>query len=113
RVEPYYLKSISSRNDEELEIFQRPLPLTTSLNELNCRLITHMMESVIQKGTGARIRNTYGVWGDFAGKTGTTQNYADGWFVGMTPSLITGSWVGAEEPGIRFRSSRLGQGSYT
>jgi penicillin-binding protein 1A len=64
-------------------------------------------------GTGARIRSTYNIWGDFAGKTGTTQNYADGWFVGLTPKLVTGSWVGGEEPGIRFRSSSLGQGSHT
>ena len=72
-----------------------------------------MMESAVQKGTGARIRANYNIWGDFAGKTGTTQNYADGWFVGYTPALITGSWVGGEEPAIRFRNSRLGQGSYT
>src|SRR5690554_898952 len=113
KVEPYYLTSISTRNNEVLEEFPRPSPITTNLNELNCQLVTHMMESVIQKGTGVRIRNTFGIRGDFAGKTGTTQNYADGWFVGMTPTLVTGTWVGAEEPGIRFRSSRLGQGSYT
>ena len=113
KVEPYYLKTISTRSNDLIEEFQRPPSTKTRLNELNCQLITHMMESVINKGTGTRIRTAYNIRGDFAGKTGTTQNYADGWFVGMTPALVTGVWVGAEEPGIRFRSSRLGQGSYT
>jgi penicillin-binding protein 1A len=113
RIEPHYLQSISTGNNDLLEEFQRPPIQKTRLNEINCQLVTHMMESVVQRGTGARIRSVYDIRGDFAGKTGTTQNYADGWFVGITPELVTGSWVGAEEPGIRFRSSRFGQGSYT
>jgi penicillin-binding protein 1A len=113
RVEPFYLKSISDSQNQLLEEFHRPPANMTSLNEVNCQLVTHMLKAVIQNGTGTRIRTGYKIQGDFAGKTGTTQNYADGWFVGLTPHLIAGSWVGGEEPGIRFRSSRLGQGSYT
>lgn len=113
KVEPYYLQSISTRNDELLEEFLRPAGTKTRINELNSQLITHMMEATIQNGTGGKIRRVYNIRGDFAGKTGTTQNYADGWFVGYTPALVTGAWVGGEEPGIRFRSSRLGQGAYT
>jgi penicillin-binding protein 1A len=113
KIELYYLRSISTENNELLEEFQRPPFQETRLNEVNCQLVTHMMEAVVQRGTGARIRSVYNIRGDFAGKTGTTQNYADGWFIGITPNLVTGSWVGAEEPGIRFRSSRFGQGSYT
>ncbi len=113
KMEPFYLKSISTINNELVEEFQRPSGTKTRLNELNCQLVTHMLEAAVQQGTGAKIRTMYNIRGDFAGKTGTTQNYADGWFVGYTPALVTGSWVGAEEPGIRFRSSRFGQGSYT
>ena len=47
------------------------------------------------------------------GKTGTTQSYADGWFIGISPQLVAGAWVGADDPGIRFRSSSLGQGAST
>jgi penicillin-binding protein 1A len=113
KVNPYYMKSISTRDNVLLEEFPRPPGTKTQLNEMNCQLVTHMMEAAVQRGTGAKIRSVYDIRGDFAGKTGTTQNYADGWFVGFTPTLVTGSWVGAEEPGIRFRSSRFGQGSYT
>ncbi len=113
RVEPFYLKSISDSHNQLLQEFERPDFQQTRLNALNCQLITHMLEKAILNGTGARIRSTYNIRGDFAGKTGTTQNYADGWFIGLTPQLVTGSWVGGEEPGIRFRSSSLGQGSHT
>ncbi len=50
---------------------------------------------------------------DIAGKTGTTQDHADGWFIGITPDLVTGVWVGAESPAVRFRSLSLGQGAHT
>lgn len=113
KVEPYYLKSISDAQNIIIEEFERPLSQRTRLNELNCRLVTYMLESAVQRGTAARIRSVYNIRGPFAGKTGTTQNYADGWFVGLTPNLVAGSWVGGEEPGIRFRSSSLGQGSHT
>jgi penicillin-binding protein 1A len=113
RVEPYYLKSIADSHNQLLEEFDRPDFQQTRLNVINCQIVTHMLEKAILNGTGARIRSTYNIRGDFAGKTGTTQNYADGWFVGLTPQLVTGSWVGGEEPAIRFRSSSLGQGSHT
>ncbi|MDD2380736.1 MAG: transglycosylase domain-containing protein [Mariniphaga sp.] len=112
RVEPYYLQSIANSEGIVLEEFARPLSRNTSLSGENCRIITHMMETAVNKGTGTRIRSTYRIPGDFAGKTGTTQNHSDGWFVGLTPHLVTGCWVGAEEPGIHFRSITYGQGSY-
>ncbi len=112
RTEPYYLRSISTSEGELLEEFERPSSQKTNLNELNCRIITHMMETAIDEGTGTKIRSVYNIPGDFAGKTGTTQNHSDGWFVGITPNLVTGCWVGSEDPGIHFRSITYGQGSY-
>jgi penicillin-binding protein 1A len=72
-----------------------------------------MMQTVVHEGTASRIRWRYGVYNDVAGKTGTTQANADGWFIAMTPQLVIGSWVGADDPRIRFRITELGQGSST
>ncbi len=112
RSKPYYLKSISDHEGNLLAEFERPELQKTNLNHVNCRMITHMMQSAVNSGTGTRIRSAYGIRGDFAGKTGTTQNQSDGWFVGLTPNLVTGCWVGAEDPGIHFRTITYGQGSY-
>lgn len=75
-----------------------------------------MMRQVVLSGTGASLRGTWrGDWGGVtqptAGKTGTTQNNSDGWFMGLTPDLVTGVWVGAEDMAVRFRSMQWGQGA--
>lgn len=75
--------------------------------------ITHMMRNVVNYGTGAGLRSRYGIHTDIAGKTGTTQDQADGWFIGSTPRLVTGTWVGAEDRRVHFRSLRQGQGART
>ena len=70
-----------------------------------------MMRGVINEGTGYRLRGTYRITADMCGKTGTTQNMSDGWFVGYTPSLVTGCWVGGEERNIHFDRMSEGQGA--
>jgi len=112
RTEPFYLRSIASSENIILEEFERPQPQKTELNPVNCRIVRHMMETAIQEGTGTKIRSVYNIPGDFAGKTGTTQNHSDGWFVGLTPKLVSGCWVGAEVPGVHFRTLYYGQGAY-
>ncbi|MBW6533695.1 MAG: transglycosylase domain-containing protein [Mariniphaga sp.] len=112
KTEPYYLRSISDNEGNLLAEFERPATQKTMLNEVNCRLVTHMMETAINEGTGTGIRSSYRIFSDFAGKTGTTQNHSDGWFVGLTPNLVTGCWVGSEDPGIHFRTITYGQGSF-
>jgi penicillin-binding protein 1A len=72
-----------------------------------------MLQSVVQEGTGSRLRWRYHIYNDIAGKTGTTQQNADGWFMAMTPDLVMASWVGADDPRIHFRSTNLGKGSNT
>jgi len=64
-------------------------------------------------GTGIRLRFKYGFKNQIAGKTGTTQNNSDGWFIGLTPDLVTGVWIGAEDRSIRFSATSLGQGANT
>lgn len=84
-------------------------------------IMVDMMRGVIRggdgyNGTGVRLRNVYGVRQDIAGKTGTTQNSADNWFIAMTPHLVMGSWVGGEDRRIRFPTDRaysIGQGART
>ena len=71
-----------------------------------------MLEAVVDDGTGRGIRTVYNVPGDFAGKTGTTQNNSDGWFIGVTPNLVTACWVGADDPRVHFRTTTYGQGAY-
>jgi penicillin-binding protein 1A len=75
--------------------------------------MVQMLEKVITNGTAASLRYDYGLYNDLGGKTGTSQSQADGWFFGFTSNLVTGSWVGAENPSIHFRSMDKGQGSHT
>ena len=70
-----------------------------------------MLRAVINEGTGGRIRRVYGIKADMGGKTGTTNNNSDGWFMGFTPSLVSGVWVGGEERDIHFDNMRDGQGA--
>ena len=77
--------------------------------------ILKMMLGVVQGGTGSSLRGTWKPWGGVtaqtAGKTGTTQNNSDGWFMGLTPDLVTGVWVGAEDRSVRFKTMQWGQGA--
>jgi len=86
-------------------------PFEQVLSSEEANILTHLMQSVVDSGTARRLRYEYGVRGDIAGKTGTTQNQSDGWFMGYTPKLIAGVWVGAESPSVHFRSTRIGQGA--
>ena len=82
-------------------------------------IMVDMMRGVVRggdgyHGTGVRLRNVYGVRQDIAGKTGTTQNAADNWFMGMTPHIVMGAWVGGEDRRIRFpqdNPNSIGQGA--
>jgi penicillin-binding protein 1A len=87
--------------------------LNEAFNEETARMIVQILREVIERGTGSALYNSYHLQGDYAGKTGTTQNNADGWFIGFTPNIVAGAWVGASNPGIRFRTTALGQGAHT
>lgn len=113
KVKPYYLMSIESNNGLMLEKFENVQPDEQLAQTENCRIITHMLQSVVNEGTGSEIRTKWGIDSDFAGKTGTTQDQADGWFIGMTPKLVAGAWVGGEDPSIHFRTLGTGAGGHT
>lgn len=118
RPEPVTVLKVLNRDGEvvydyKMELADNPNlgPHVQALSPVHASVMTRMLQSVIDYGTGARLRYGYGIRGDFAGKTGTTQNQADGWFICYNPQLVTGAWVGAESPAVRFRSMSLGQGS--
>lgn len=73
--------------------------------------MSSMLTAVIQEGTGKRLINNYGLNMAIAGKTGTTQNQADGWFISYTPRIVVGIRVGANNSRIHFKSTSLGQGA--
>ena len=77
--------------------------------------VLNMMLGVVRGGTGSSLRGSWRPWGGItaqtAGKTGTTQNNSDGWFMGLTPELVTGVWVGAEDRSVRFKTMAWGQGA--
>ena len=70
-----------------------------------------MLQNVIDHGSGRRVRFRYGLQMPMGGKTGTTQNHSDGWFMGFTPKLVTGVWVGGEDRSIHFDRLSEGQGA--
>jgi len=111
-VKPYYLTSIATRDGIVLERFKSAANEQVLLKD-NAMMLVQMLKGVVNNGTGAGMRSKYGVYNDLAGKTGTTQSNADGWFIAMTPRLVIGSWVGADDPRIRFRTTALGQGAST
>ena len=113
KIKPYYLKSIESNKSVMLETFDNIQSHEQLASPENCRIITKMLKSVVNEGTGSAIRTEWGIDSEFAGKTGTTQDQADGWFIGMTPTLVAGAWVGGEDPSIHFRTLGTGAGGHT
>ncbi|WP_241485200.1 transglycosylase domain-containing protein [Psychroserpens damuponensis] len=75
------------------------------------QLMVEMMKSTINSGTAVRMRSKYGLKNDLAGKTGTTQNNKDGWFLGISPKLVMLSWVGNDDHRIGFSNTGIGQGA--
>ena len=111
-VEPNFLVRIEDGKGKLLKNFDSDFVPEQVLSTENARIMNHYLEAVATEGTGAAIKSRYNIPGAFAGKTGTTQNFADGWFMGYTPTLVTGCWVGAEDPLVHFKSLAHGQGAF-
>lgn len=112
----HYLDRIETADGKVLVSFDRPDPqdFPRVLTPLHADMMSQMLKSVIDRGTGSRVRWENGLYNvDLAGKTGTTQNHSDGWFIGYTPNLIAGVWIGAAVPSVHFRSMYTGQASVT
>jgi penicillin-binding protein 1A len=118
RPEPVAVLKVVNRDGEVLYDYKKELAANPklgaheqALGPNQAAMMTEMMQQVINYGTGRRLRQFVPPDADFAGKTGTTQNQSDGWFICFNPQLVTGAWVGAPSPAVRFRSMDLGQGS--
>lgn len=111
---PTAILRIEDRNGNV--IYEAKPVMREAINDKVAYTILRMMQGVIDGGTGSSLRSGNS-WGKIpypmAGKTGTTQNNSDGWFVGLTPELATGVWVGAEDRSVRFKSTAQGQGART
>jgi len=110
-TEPIFVTRIEDKNGNVLKDFIATQ--NEALDEQTTYVMVEMLRNVILGGTGSRVRYRFHLLNDIFGKTGTTQNYSDGWFMGCTPDLIAGCWVGCEDRYIRFNSMQYGQGAST
>ena len=115
RPEPISVLKVATRDGKVIADFTKDINpskwqqvLTTDQSDI----MTRMMKSVVDEGTAGRLRSTYDLTNEIAGKTGTTQSQADGWFMGYTPHIVVGAWVGGITPAVRFRDMSLGQGAH-
>ena len=109
RVEPLYVTRIEDNNGNILATFT---PKTHEIiSETTSYKMIYMLRNVMDHGTGVRARFRYGLKAPMGGKTGTSQNHSDGWFVGFTPALVSGVWVGGEDRSIHFDNMSAGQGA--
>lgn len=110
--EPYFVTRIEDREGNVLADFSPTEPEPALNREVSYTLLD-VMRGVIDRGTGAGIRSRYGIRADVAGKTGTTQDNTDGWFILMHPQLVAGAWVGFNDSRITLRSDYWGQGAHS
>ncbi|PIF05181.1 MAG: penicillin-binding protein [Draconibacterium sp.] len=111
-IKPYFVTRIEDRHGNIIATFQPQKH--EAIDEQTAYLMVNLLQAVVDEGTGKRLRfrREYGQFKmPIAGKTGTTQNNSDGWFIGVTPKLSVGVWTGCELRSIRFRSTSLGQGA--
>ncbi|WP_299275468.1 transglycosylase domain-containing protein [uncultured Psychroserpens sp.] len=108
---PFYITKITDKSGEV--IYERPKaePMPEAFSKETRQTMIEMMKSTINSGTANRMRSCYGLKNDLAGKTGTTQNNKDGWFVAVSPKLVMLSWVGNDDHRIGFSNTSIGQGA--
>jgi len=110
RTEPLYVTRIEDSNGNTIATFS---PNTYEvISEITSYKMIYMLQKVITEGTGMRLRGSqYQLYMPMGGKTGTSQNHSDGWFMGFTPELVAGCWVGGEDRAIHFDNMDRGQGA--
>jgi penicillin-binding protein 1A len=108
---PVFIKRITDRSGNVIAEFGGE-PAQRALSAGSAAALTDMMRGVVNRGTGTGVRYRFGIQGDVAGKTGTTQNNADGWFILMHPNLVAGAWVGFNDVRVTMRSNYWGQGGH-
>ena len=110
-VTPYLIESVKAPDGRILWQYTPPRGSDRVLSERSATLMAAMLEKAIREGTGASVHSVYGVKIPLAGKTGTSQSYADAWFAAFNPAMVIVSRVGASTPSIHFNSGSYGSGS--
>lgn len=108
-ITPQYVTRIEDSEGRVLSEFTNQK--REAISPQTAYLMVNLMRGVVNEGTGSRLRSTYGLLGEIAGKTGTTNDNSDGWFIGYTPNITAGVWVGGEDRQVHFNSLALGSGS--
>jgi penicillin-binding protein 1A len=107
---PVFVASIEDRNGHQLATFtSKP---SRAMSKETAEELIDMLRGAVRQGTGRGLISRFGVVADVAGKTGTTQNNTDGWFILMHPRLVTGTWVGFNDARVTMRSDYWGQGGH-
>ena len=106
---PMFVTKLEANEGNVVATFQPRM--NEVISEESTYKMLEMLKAVMNGGTGSRMRYKYGIECDMGGKTGTTNRNADAWFMGFTPSLVSGCWVGGEDRDIHFDSTRMGQGA--
>ena len=110
RVDPFFIERIENAQGKVIWEYTPPRR-ERAIRESTSQIIREFLRQAVDEGTARSLRSEYGFTGDLGGKTGTTQHNSDGWFIGITPGLVAGCWIGAAYPSVHFRSTQLGQGS--
>ncbi|TXE21028.1 transpeptidase-transglycosylase [Psychroflexus gondwanensis] len=109
--EIHFITKITSKTGEVIAEFTPAQPKSSELEVEQNRILLAILENVVDEGTASRLRTTFRLRQDLAGKTGTTQGNKDGWFAAITPKLVNITWVGHNNQSINFKTTRLGQGA--
>ena len=109
QIDPIFVTRIEDNRGNVLSNFAASK--SEAISEESAYLMVNLMQGVVNEGTAGRLRSVYKLTGQLAGKTGTTNDQSDGWFIGYTPKITAGVWVGAEDRQVHFESLALGGGS--
>ncbi|RZL15429.1 MAG: penicillin-binding protein, partial [Pedobacter sp.] len=110
-TQPIYIQRIEDKNG--IVLFENKAIPKAAMNEEVAYVMTRMLQGVVKEGTGKRLSWKYGINTPIGGKTGTTQNNSDGWFMGITPNLVAGVWTGCEDRAFHFINTYQGEGANT
>ncbi len=110
-AKPYYITRIEDKYGNLIADFEPKVSKKAAFSYPTNQVMIEMMKATVNEGTAQRLRYKYGLENDIAGKTGTTQDNKDGWFVGITPNLVSVTWAGADDHRIGFPTTSIGQGA--
>jgi penicillin-binding protein 1A len=113
QISPRMIRRIEDANGHVIYSNAAHAPVDSVFSKEIAEIMVTMLQGTVDRGTATSLRAVWGLNNEIAGKTGTTQNQTDGWFVSIIPNMVIGVWVGGDNPVVRFRNLSYGQGGYT